>query len=126
MALLLRHPVRSFLRYLPNQGARDARGTYWIRTNTPELFHEPNENCTKSLYVSGFGTYQGIAGYVVLWALVGSISILFSMYSTPPTPLVQLVHHEWMFMSAVWVSYNIGIITVSILEEYYRYCDIAA
>ncbi len=34
--------------------------------------------------------------------------------------------HEWVFMCAVWISFNIGTVKLSVSEEYYFYCDLAA
>ncbi len=109
---------------------------YRTVSNKTELFHEPNANCSISKYVSGLGTFRGVADYVTRWAFVGSIPIFFStgsivQYTTgdagPTRPsILGWKVHEWMFMGAVWVSYNIGIIMLSISEEYYRYCDTAA
>ncbi len=114
----------------------DIASEYRAASNKSELFHEPHANCSISKYVSGLGTFRGVADYVIRWAFVGSIPIFFSTGSivqytsgdaglTLPSILGWEVH-EWMFMGAVWVSYNIGIIMLSISEEYYRYCDTAA
>ncbi len=114
----------------------DIAEEYRAASNTTELFHEPNANCSISEYVHGFGSYEGVAKYVSGWAITGSIPILFStgailQYTSGSSGLSRPSFfgwevHEWMFMGAVWASFNVGIVILSISEDYYRFCDTAA
>ena len=51
---------------------------YWAASNETEQFHEPTASCALSKYVRRFVTFHGVRNYVVRWAFVGSIPILFS------------------------------------------------
>ncbi len=109
---------------------------YRATTNKTDLFHEPHGNCSASKYVRRFATYGGIVEYAARWAFLGSIPLFFSTGSivqstsdynglTRPSFLGGKVR-EWVFMGAVWISFNIGTVLLSISEEYYAYCDLAA
>ena len=108
----------------------------WDAAKETGLFHTPLPSCDISRHVYPFKTYQGVARYVARWAIIGGIPVLFStgaivQYTSDPKGLIQPAFSgwemsEWMFMGAVWISFNVGVIILSISEEYYHYCDTAA
>ncbi len=75
-------------------------------------------------------------GYVSLMPFFGSLPVLFSTGaivqstsdyngSNRPSFCGGKVH-EWVFMGAVWISFNIGKLLLAVPEQYYFYCDFAA
>ena len=114
----------------------DIAEAYRTSSNTTELFHEPQANCAISKHVFRFRMYDGVVDYVVRLSVTGSIPILFSsgailQYtsgSTIPTrpSFFGWELQEWIFLGAVWILFDIGVLILSISEEYYRFCDTAA
>ena len=114
----------------------DIAAEYWAASNESELFHEPDASCSLSKYVSGFGTFHEVANYATRWITAASIPILFStgaivQYTSGSTRLSRPSFfgsevHEYMFMGAVWISYNTGVIILAISQDYYGYCDSTA
>ncbi len=117
----------------PNKINPDIAADYKDNGRETELFHEPGENCSLSKYVREFGTYNGVHKFAIRWAFLATIPILFSTgvivrYTSDPTGLTRpsllgWKVPEWMFIGAVWLTFDIGIIMLSISLEYYRYCD---
>ena len=114
----------------------DIAEKYRAASNNTGLIHEPGANCRVSKFVEAFATYRGVANFVVGWAIAGTIPILLStsaivQHTEGSTGLTRPSFFgwevpEWMFMSAVWISFNVGKVFLSISEEYYRYCETAA
>ncbi len=86
--------------------------------------------------VDAFATHRGVANFVVGWAFVGTIPILFStgVIAQHTAGSAGLTHPsfigwevpEWLFMLVVWFIFNLGKVFLSISEEYYRLCETAA
>ncbi len=114
----------------------DIAEKYRAASNNTELFHEPAANCSVSKSADGFTTYLGVANFVLGWAIAGTILILLStsaivQHTTGSTGLTRPSFFgqevpEWEFMGAVWISFNLGKVFLSISEEYYHYCETAA
>ncbi len=113
----------------PNKVNPGIAEEYWKAYNETESFHESGANCAISKYVCTFGKCYRASKYAAQWTTVAAIPLLFSVGAImqytigSPEPgrpsLFGFKELEYMFISAIWISYQIGVVMLAVSQEYY-------